>query len=325
MKVLVAGGLGYIGSHTVVELINNGHEVIIADDLSNSSKEVLNSIKEITGVLPSFYEVDVADIEKTEEIFKNNNIDVVMHFAAHKAVGESVEKPLKYYKNNLNTTITLSELCLKYGVNKFIFSSSATVYGDNTLPFNEDMPLVPSTNPYGETKVMCERILMDTAKVNPQFSITCLRYFNPIGAHKSGLLLEQPKGVPNNLIPFITYVAKGLKDELMVYGDDYNTKDGTGVRDYIHILDLAEGHVLALNNNKSGVNVYNLGTGKGYSVLEVVKSFEKAHNIKIPYKIVERRSGDIAEGYADCTKATKELGFVSKYSLEEMCKDSYKK
>ncbi len=325
MKVLVTGGLGYIGSHTVVELINNGHEVVIADDLSNASKDVLDSIKEITGVLPTFYEIDVADRTSTEEIFKNCTIDAVMHFAAHKVVGESVEKPLMYYRNNLNTTINLSELCLEYGVNKFIFSSSATVYGDNNVPFKEDMPLLQSTNPYGETKVMCERILSDTAKVNSDFAVVLLRYFNPIGAHKSGLLLEQPKGVPNNLVPFITYVAKGLKDELMVYGDDYNTKDGTGVRDYIHVLDLAKGHVLALSNNKSGVSVYNLGTGKGYSVLEVVSSFEKVHNLKIPYKIVGRRSGDIAECYADCTKAIKELGFVSKYSLEEMCKDSYKR
>ncbi len=322
--VLVTGGLGYIGSHTVVELLKQGFDVIIADNLSNSSKDVLNSIKTLTGTLPKFYQIDVKDKEATEDIFNTYNIEAVMHFAGFKAVGESVENPLMYYENNLMTTINLTNLCIKYNVNKFIFSSSATTYGENSVPFKEDMDLSPTTNPYAETKVMCERILTDTAKAYQKFSPTLLRYFNPIGAHKSGLLLEQPKGTPNNLIPYITEVARGNLDKLFIFGDDYNTVDGTGVRDYIHVLDLAIGHVLALKSNNTNCNVYNLGSGKGSSVLEVISNFEKAHNITIPYEVVGRRAGDIDESYADCSKAARELGFTTEYSLFDMCKDSYK-
>ncbi len=324
MEILVTGGLGYIGSHTVVELLRENYEVIIADNLSNSSIDVLYNIEKITGKTPKFFEIDVKDKKKTGQLFDDYKFDAVIHFAGHKSVGESVENPLMYYENNLMTTINLSQLCLDYGVEKFIFSSSATVYGENKVPLNEEMSLSPTTNPYGETKAMCERILEDTSKVNSDFSPTILRYFNPIGAHESGLLCEQPKGQQNNLMPFIAEVARGNQKNLKVFGNDYNTKDGTGVRDYIHVVDLAKAHVLALKNQKCGLNVYNIGTGKGYSVLEIISNFEQVHNIKIPFEIVERRAGDIAECYADCTKAERELGFKTEYGILEMCKHSFK-
>ncbi len=325
MKILVTGGLGYIGSHTVVELLNDGVEVVIADNLSNCEKEVLDKIEKITTKRPVFYELDIKDELETEKLFNKYSFDAVIHFAGYKAVGESVEKPIMYYENNLMTTINLSKLCLKYNVDKLVFSSSATVYGDNQIPFKEDLKLLPTTNPYGETKAMCERILIDTAKAYEKFSPTLLRYFNPIGAHQSGELCEQPKGKPNNLMPFITEVAKGNQEKLLVFGNDYNTVDGTGVRDYIHVVDLAIAHVLAIKNNKTGCNIYNIGTGKGTSVLEIISSFEKAHNITIPYEIAPRRDGDIAEMYANCDKAKKELGFTTKYNIDDMCKHSYKK
>lgn len=325
MKILVAGGLGYIGSHTVVELINNGHNVVIADNLSNSSIDILDKISDITGVKPEFYKIDLKNIIETKEMFKSHKFDAVMHFAGFKAVGESVEKPLMYYENNLMTTINLSNLCLEFNVNKFIFSSSATVYGENIVPFKEDMELLPTTNPYGETKAMCERILKDTSKANEYFGVCLLRYFNPIGAHESGLLLEQPKGKPNNLMPYITEVARGNQEKLYVFGDDYDTKDGTGVRDYIHVVDLARGHVAALEKMQQGVSIYNLGTGEGYSVFEVIKSFEKAHNLTLSFEVTKRRDGDIANCYADASKAEKELGFKTRYTIDDMCKHSFVK
>ncbi len=323
MFILVTGGLGYIGSHTVVELLQEGYNVVIADNLSNSSIDILDKIKQVTNKNPEFFEIDVNNEILVNKLFEKYSFEAIIHFAGFKAVGESVEKPLMYYSNNLGTTITLTKACLKYNVNKFIFSSSATVYGDNIIPFKEDMQLLPTTSPYGETKAMCERILKDIVHVNKNFSVSLLRYFNPIGSHESGMLCEQPKGKPNNLIPFITAVAKGEQDKLLVFGNDYDTIDGTGVRDYIHVVDLAKGHVLALKHIKSGTNIYNLGTGNGKSVLQVINAFEKAHNIKIPYEVVDRRAGDLGEFYADTEKAKKELGFVSKYSLLDMCKHSY--
>ncbi len=325
LRILVAGGLGYIGSHTVVELINAGYDVVIADDLSNSTIDVLENIEGITGIKPELYEINVACRDKTKELFEKYTFEAVIHFAGFKAVGESVTKPLMYYKNNIMTTINLSELCIEYNVNKFIFSSSATVYGENIAPFKEDMALLPTTNPYGETKAMCERILKDVSNVNKDFSVALLRYFNPIGAHESGKLLEKPKGKPNNLMPYITEVARGNQEKLYIFGDDYDTKDGTGIRDYIHVVDLARGHVLALKNLGTGCNVYNLGTGEGLSVFDVVKNFENVHNLAIPYEIVKRRDGDIAICFADCEKAKIELGFETRYKIEDMCRDSFKK
>ena len=289
MNILVTGGAGYIGSHTCVSLLEEGHNVIIVD-----------------------------------KIFANHKIDGVIHFAGLKAVGESVKKPLNYYYNNLLSTIVLSKLCDKYNVNKFVFSSSATVYGENEVPFVETMTLLPTTNPYGETKAMSERILIDVAKANPKFSVSLLRYFNPVGAHESGLIGELPNGIPNNLMPYVTQVAKGKLKQLSIFGDDYKTVDGTGVRDYIHVVDLAEGHVKALNNIKEGVSIYNLGTGKGTSVLELINAFEEANNIKIPYEIVERRLGDIASSYADVNKAKNELAWTAKLGVLEMCRDSWR-
>ncbi len=271
-----------------------------------------------------FYQKDATVIDEMEEVFTNHNFDAVIHFAGYKAVGASVQKPLMYYENNLMSTIVVSKLCIKYNVNKFIFSSSATVYGDNIAPFVETMELRPTTNPYGETKVMCERILTDIAKVNEQFNVTLLRYFNPLGAHSSGLIGEKPKGVPNNIMPFIAEVARGNQEKLFVFGNDYDTIDGTGVRDYIHVVDLACGHVLALNNTKNGCNVYNLDTGSGVSVFELVKNFELVNNVKISYEVIGRREGYVASAYADCTKAEKELGFEAKYNILDMCKHSYR-
>lgn len=322
MCILVTGGLGFIGSHTVVSLIEHGYKVIIADNLSNSQIDVLEKLQQITGDTIPFYEVDVANEAKVNAIFAQHTIEGVIHFAGYKAVGESVKQPLKYYANNLMSTITVTNVCLKHNVNKIVFSSSATVYGNNKAPFKETMELLPTTNPYGETKAMCERILTDTAKANPQLEVTLLRYFNPIGAHKSGLIGEKPNGIPNNLMPYITQVASGEREYLQVFGDDYDTPDGTGVRDYIHVVDLAEGHVAAMKHSKRGTHIYNLGTGKGTSVLELVHTFERVNNVKVPYKIVERRAGDIAECYADVEKAYNELQWKTRLDVEAMCKDS---
>ncbi len=324
MLILVTGGTGYIGSHTCVELLNNNHDVIIVDNLVNSQAGVVERIARITGKKPLFYQADATDDSVMDLIFSTHKPDGVIHFAGLKAVGESVEIPLMYYRNNLLSTMVLLDNCLKHGVSHFVFSSSATVYGDNQVPFLETMELRPRTNPYGETKAMCERILTDVAQVNPELSVTLLRYFNPVGAHKSGLIGEAPQGIPNNLMPYITQVAKGSLQELKVFGNDYPTPDGTGVRDYIHVVDLAEGHVAAVEQAAPGVHVYNLGTGKGTSVLELITAFEEANNLKIPYRITERRAGDIAECYADVSKAREELGWTAKRGVFEMCRDAWR-
>ena len=323
-KILVTGGAGFIGSHTCVALLEADYSVIIADDFSNSKPQTLERIRKITGRDFAFYEADVTESAAVSRIFGENKIDGVIHFAGFKAVGESVEKPLAYYYNNLVSTIELAKACVTHGVGHFVFSSSATVYGDNKAPFVETMPLLPATNPYGETKVISEKILSDTAAANPEFSVALLRYFNPVGAHESGLIGEAPNGIPNNLMPYITKVAKGELKELHVFGDDYDTPDGTGVRDYIHVMDLAEGHVAALKNMNQGVSVYNLGTGKGTSVLELVTAFERANGLKIPYRITPRRAGDIAVCYAETEKAEKELDWKAKRSVEDMCRDAWR-
>jgi len=324
MRYLVTGGLGFIGSHTVVELINNDHEVVIADNLINSKLEVLDKIYEITGVKPIFFQIDVTDEEKVKEIFLNHKLDGVIHFAGLKAVGESVSKPLEYYYNNLVSTMVLSKLCLEYKVNKFVFSSSATVYGEQESPLNEDMELKRTTNPYGETKAMSERILKDTATSDKSWHIALLRYFNPIGAHPTAKLGESPSGIPNNLLPYISQVAVGKRESLSVWGDDYDTVDGTGVRDYIHVVDLAMGHLKALENIASlGCEAINLGTGNGYSVLEVLRAFEKASDKKIPYKIEARRAGDIASCYANAQKAKELLRWCATKNIDDMCLDGW--
>jgi len=323
MSVLVTGGTGYIGSHTCVVLLEAGYDVIIVDNLYNSKLDVLDKIETITGIRPKFYLCDVSNKDELNLIFKENKIDSILHFAGYKAVGESVGVPLKYYRNNLLGTIALAECALEYNVPKFIFSSSATVYGDGVVPYHESNQLMPSTNPYGETKVMSERILSDTAKVNSNLSVTLLRYFNPIGAHSSGLIGEIPVGTPNNLMPYITQVAKGKLEKLRVFGNDYDTVDGTGVRDYIHVVDLAYGHMAALEKMRQGVNIYNLGTGKGTSVLELINTFQSVNNIRIPYDIVSRRPGDVASSYADVSKAYDELGWKTHKNLQDMCHDSW--
>lgn len=324
MQILIPGGAGYIGTHTCVALLEAGHEVIIADNLCNSRAESLDKIKHITGKKVAFYKIDVADEAAVDYIFSNHQIDGVIHFAGLKAVGESIEKPLKYYYNNIVSTMVLSRVCLKYGVGKFVFSSSATVYGENRVPFVEAMDLLPTTNPYGETKAISERILTDVAKANPEFAVSLLRYFNPVGAHESGLIGEDPNGVPNNLMPYVTQVAKGKLEKLRVFGNDYKTADGTGIRDYIHVVDLAEGHVEAIQQLSQGVHIYNLGTGQGTSVLELVHTFEEVNNIKVPYEIVERRPGDIASCYADPSKAERELGWKAKRGLKAMVRDAWR-
>ncbi len=323
MNILVTGGTGYIGSHTCVALLEAGHSVIIADNLSNSKIETIDKIKKITNKELVFYKVDVTEEAALEKIFANQKIDGVIHFAGLKAVGESVAKPLMYYYNNVVSTIVLSKMCLKHGVCKFVFSSSATVYGEQESPFKENMELKKTTNPYGETKAMSERILTDTANVNRQFTVSLLRYFNPVGAHKSGLIGENPEGIPNNLMPFITKVAKGLLPKLSIYGNDYDTPDGTGVRDYIHVVDLANGHVAAIENQMDCVNIFNLGTGKGTSVLELVNAFMKVNDIQVPYDFADRRPGDIASYYADTKKAEIELGWKAKLDVNAMVRDAW--
>ncbi|MBS6501040.1 MAG: UDP-glucose 4-epimerase GalE [Clostridium sp.] len=326
MAILITGGLGYIGSHTAIELLNNGYEIVIADNLYNSKLDVLDKIKKITDKIPKFYKIDLLDEQAVECIFKENDIEATIHFAAYKAVGESCTMPIEYYHNNITSTLVVLKVMKKYKVKKFVFSSSATVYGDaKSMPIKEDFPL-SVTNPYGRTKLMIEDILRDTYKADSSWGITILRYFNPIGAHESGEIGENPNGIPNNLMPYITKVAAGELKELEIFGDDYKTKDGTGVRDFIHVVDIARGHIKALESlkNKSGIFTYNLGTGNGYSVLEIVKTFEKVNNIQIPYRIVERRDGDIAICYADSSKSNRELGWVAEKSLEEMCKDSWR-
>ncbi|MBZ4646716.1 MAG: galE [Clostridia bacterium] len=325
MSILVTGGAGYIGSHTCVELLNAGYDIVVVDNFSNSKPEALKRVKEITGKDFRFYEVDILDKKELEKVFSENDIEAVIHFAGLKAVGESVEIPLKYYHNNITGTLVLCEVMKKYGVKKMVFSSSATVYGNpKSVPITEDFPL-GATNPYGRTKLMIEEILRDVYISDNDWSIALLRYFNPIGTHESGRIGEDPNGIPNNLMPYITQVAVGKREKLYVFGNDYDTHDGTGVRDYIHVVDLAKGHLKALEKIMStkGIDAYNLGTGVGYSVLDVVKNFEKVTGQKIPYVITDRRPGDIDKCYADPTKAYKELGWKAEKSLEDMCRDSW--
>ena len=326
MKILVTGGAGYIGSHTAVLLLEAGHEVVIIDNLINSKKDAIDNIKKITNRDLTFYEGDVCDKELLRRIFKEESIDAVIHFAGLKAVGESVKMPLMYYQNNLNSTLSLCEVMNEFNVYNLIFSSSATVYGTpKKLPITEDMEVGNTTNPYGTTKLFIEKILSDLYISNPNWSITILRYFNPVGAHESGLLGENPNGIPNNLMPYIVKVASGELEYLSIFGNDYNTKDGTGVRDYIHVVDLAYGHIKALDKmiDKNGINIYNLGTGTGYSVLEMVKAFEKVNKVKVPYKITNRRDGDIDICYADSSKAYKELGWITEKTLDDMVSSAY--
>ena len=325
MNILVTGGAGYIGSHTCVELLENGYNVIIVDNFSNSEKKVIDSIKKISKKDVKLYEIDVCDKEKLRKVFKGNDISAVIHFAGFKAVGESVSKPLMYYRNNLDSTLSLLEVMNEFNVKKIVFSSSATVYGNpDHLPIKEDFPL-STTNPYGSTKLIIEGILRDLYKFDNEWSIAILRYFNPIGAHKSGLIGENPKGIPNNLMPYIIKVATGELKCLNVFGNDYNTHDGTGVRDYIHVVDLAKGHVKAILKilNETGVDAYNLGTGNGYSVLDLVNTFMKVNDIKVNYEIKERRPGDIDACYADPSYAYEKLGWKAEKGVEEMCKDAY--
>ena len=325
MNVLVCGGTGYIGSHICVELLNAGYEVTVIDDFSNSRPEVLGYIKQITGKEVKFYEFNILDEEKTEAVFKENKLDAVIHCAAFKAVGESVEKPIEYYTNNLTTTLIVSKMMKKYHVNQIVFSSSATVYGDpETVPITEDCKLGETTNPYATSKAMMERILTDVQHACPEMSVTLLRYFNPIGAHESGLIGEDPKGIPNNLMPYIMKVATGELECLGVFGDDYDTHDGTGVRDYIHVVDLAKGHVKAIEHYANpGVHICNLGTGTGYSVLDLVKAFERVNNVKVKYVIKDRRPGDIATCYANPARAKEELDWVATKGIDEMCRDTW--
>lgn len=327
MAVLLPGGAGYIGSHTAVELLNAGKDIIIIDNFSNSKPEVLDNIKKITGKDFKFYEMDYLNREELEKVFEENKIEAVLNFAGFKAVGESVEKPLEYYTNNVSGCLVLLETMKKYGVKKFIFSSSATVYGNpEVIPITEECKTGGTTNPYGTSKLFIEQILMDTYKSDNTWDICILRYFNPVGAHESGLIGEEPKGIPNNLMPYVVRVAAGILEQLSVFGNDYDTPDGTGVRDYIHVVDLAKGHVSALqklDKEEKGLYIYNLGTGKGYSVLDMVKGFEKATGKKVPYRIAPRRAGDIATCYADPRKAKEELGWIATKNLEDMCKDSW--
>lgn len=326
-KVLVTGGAGFIGSHTCVELLNSGREIVVIDNFSNSKPSALDAIKKITGKDFKFYEIDYLDRQALEKVFEENEIDSVLNFAGFKAVGESVQKPIEYYTNNISGCLVLLDTMRKYGVKKFVFSSSATVYGDpEVIPLTEDCKTGGTTNPYGTTKLFIEQILKDIYKSDNTWDIAILRYFNPVGAHESGLIGEEPQGIPNNLMPYVSRVAAGTLKELSVFGNDYNTPDGTGVRDYIHVVDLAKGHILALeklDKEKQGLYIYNLGTGVGYSVLDMVKAFEKVNNVKVPYKIAPRRAGDIATCYSNPEKAKKELGFVATKTLEDMCRDGW--
>ena len=327
MSVLVTGGAGYIGSHTVVEVLNENKEVIVVDNFSNSKPEMLGKIKKITNKDFKFYELDYSNKEKMDKVFAENKIDSVIHFAGYKAVGESVEKPIEYYTNNESGTLNLLDVMRKHNVKTIIFSSSATVYGDpEVVPLTEMCKIGATTNPYGSSKLFIEQILKDVYKSDNTWDVCILRYFNPIGSHESGIIGEEPQGRPNNLMPYIVRVASGELEELSIFGNDYNTPDGTGVRDYIHVVDLAKGHIKALEKlekEKSGIYIYNLGTGKGYSVLDMVHAFEKTTGQKIKYKITERRAGDIATCYADATKAKEELNWVAEKTLEDMCRDSW--
>ncbi len=325
MNILVTGGAGYIGSHTCVQLLDAGYDIAVLDNLDNSCEESLNRVKQITGKDFKFYEVDLLDYEATDKVFAENKFDAVIHFAGLKAVGESCRIPLRYYHNNITGTLNLLDIMNKHNVKKIVFSSSATVYGDpHTVPIKEDFPL-SCTNPYGQTKLDIEYILKDLSKSDPEWGVILLRYFNPVGAHESGMIGEDPNGIPNNLIPYISQVAIGKLECLSVFGDDYDTKDGTGVRDYIHVVDLADGHIKALEKIKdnTGVFIYNLGTGVGYSVLDMVKAFSKACGKDVKYKIVDRRPGDIASCYADPAKAKAELGFEATHNLDDMCRDTW--
>lgn len=323
MRILVTGGMGYIGSHASVALLEAGHEIVIADNLSNSRMEIKHRIEKIAQRRVDLHLIDVTNQRALEPLFADYRFDGVMHFAGFKSVAESVRCPLKYYYNNLLSTICLANVCLKYGTKKIVFSSSATVYGDNPPPFRESMKSLHATNPYGETKIMSERILSDLVIANPDFSVSLLRYFNPIGAHESGLIGELPLGVPNNLMPFITRVAKGELNKLQIFGNDYPTADGTGIRDYIHVMDLVEGHVVALKGSLPGLQIYNLGTGTGISVLQLINAFEKVNEIAIPYEFVERRKGDVAVSYADASKAKNELKWTAKRDIFDMCHDAW--
>ena len=327
MKILLTGGAGYIGSHTAVELLNAGYDVVIVDNLVNSKEESIEKIKKISGKDVKFYKNDVRDADAMNKIFDENEIDAVIHFAGLKAVGESCEKPIEYYRNNIDSTLTLVETMRSHNVKKIVFSSSATVYGDSDSPVHKEKdPITHATNPYGETKIMIERILTDVYNADNEWSVILLRYFNPIRANESGLIGEEPNGIPNNLMPYITQVAVGKLDHLRVFGNDYPTPDGTGIRDYIHVVDLAKGHIKAVERAEkvTGVEAFNLGTGTGYSVLDIVKAFEKANDIKIKYEIVERRPGDLAECYADPSKAKEVLGWEAEKNLEDMCRDSWR-
>ena len=327
MKVLVTGGLGYIGSHTCVSLLDNNYEVVVLDNLSNSKKSVIKSIEKITKKQLTFYQGDMIDRGLLEEIFAKEKIDAVIDFAAYKAVGESVSKPVEYYTNNVSTVLVLLSVMQKYNVKKIVFSSSATVYGDpERVPIKEDDKIGGTTNPYGTSKLFVEQILKDLYKSDDTWDIAILRYFNPIGAHESGLIGEDPKGIPANLLPYVAKVANGELECLSVFGDDYDTKDGTGVRDYIHVVDLADGHIKALEKlekEKRGLFIYNLGTGVGYSVLDIIKAFENVNKVKVNYRIAERRPGDIATCYADASKANKELGWHTTKDIKDMCRDAY--
>lgn len=327
MKILLTGGAGFIGSHTIVELDNAGYEVVVVDNFVNSKKESLERVAQIIGKQVPNYKADIRDREALEAVFSEHQFDAVIHFAGLKAVGESVAKPLEYYENNMSGTFVLLDVMRTHGCKNIIFSSSATVYGDPAIiPITEDCPKGQCTNPYGQTKSMLEEVLKDVQRADTEWNVVLLRYFNPIGAHASGLIGENPNGIPNNLMPYITQTAIGIRKELGVFGNDYDTPDGTGVRDYIHVVDLALGHVAALKaiERKCGLTVYNLGTGHGYSVLDVVKAFEKANGLHVPYKIMPRRPGDIATCYCDPSKAKQELGWEAKYGIEDMCRDSWR-